>query len=124
MLELIPVEAENVVAYRAEGTITVEDFAQVADEIEEKLEDHESLLLYAELFSIEGMEPSAIVEDVRFGARHIQDLQRFDRVAVVTDADWIGKVAGLEGAMIPGLEIEWFDEDDSEPAMAWLISGD
>lgn len=123
MLELVPVDQDNVVAYRTAGTVTATDFDLVADEIEKKLETQEELLLYAELESLQGIEPAALAKDIAFGARHLDDLRRFARVAVVTDEGWIETAASAEGGLIPGLDIETFSSAEKERAMAWLLSG-
>ncbi len=123
MLELIPVESEQLIAYRTEGKIASADFERVADRIEEKLEGQSgSLRIYAEIESLSGIGPMALWKDLKFGARHITDLDRFDRIAVVSDEGWIENLARLEGAVIPGVEIETFSKQDRERAMAWALA--
>ena len=47
-------------------------------------------------------------------------VSRFDRVAVMAEAEWILKFSVLEGALIPGLEIKGFGLDQERNAEAWL----
>ncbi|SDY27768.1 SpoIIAA-like [Jannaschia faecimaris] len=47
-------------------------------------------------------------------------LSKFDRCAVLSDADWLRKAAEIEGAFIPGLEIKSFKLDEGKEAEAWL----
>ncbi len=48
---------------------------------------------------------------------------KFDKCAVLCDAEWIRKAAALEGALIPELEIKSFTLEDGDGAEAWLAEG-
>jgi len=50
-------------------------------------------------------------------------LGKFDRCAVLSDIQWLGKAAEIEGALIPGLDIKAFDLDEADAAEAWLAEG-
>jgi hypothetical protein len=47
-------------------------------------------------------------------------LGRYDKCAVVTDSNWLRKAALVEGALVPGLEINSFEMKDMAAAEAWL----
>ena len=47
-------------------------------------------------------------------------LGKFDRCAVLTDANWIKTAAELEGALFPGIAIKGFGLSEREAAEAWL----
>ena len=47
---------------------------------------------------------------------------KFDKCAVLADASWIRAIAAIEGALIPGLAIKAFDEDETAQAEAWLAT--
>lgn len=47
-------------------------------------------------------------------------LGKFDRCAVLTDANWLQTAAEIEGALFPGIDIKGFDLDDIEEAEEWL----
>ena len=47
-------------------------------------------------------------------------VQRFDRVAVLANKEWIKRVSEIEGALIPGLRIKAFDPDHEQQALTWL----
>lgn len=47
-------------------------------------------------------------------------INRFDRVAVLADKNWLKKASEFEGALFPGLEIKAFDPDEKLAAEAWL----
>lgn len=47
-------------------------------------------------------------------------LSKFDRCAVLSDANWLRKAAEVEGALFPGLEIKSFELGERDAAEAWL----
>ena len=47
-------------------------------------------------------------------------LGRYDKCAVVTDSNWLRNAARVEGALVPGLEINSFEMKDMAAAEAWL----
>lgn len=123
MLELITVKPKNLIAYRVEGKVTAQDFERVAKVIEDRLEEQDDVAVYAQIDSLEGMEPTAVVKDVAFGIRNAGKLSKVDRVAVVTDEDWIQNATKVEDAVLPGIDMSAFPKAESERAMAWVLSG-
>lgn len=47
---------------------------------------------------------------------------RFRRCAVVSGTGWIRRMAEIEGALIPGLEIRSFEPGNEATAEAWLAA--
>lgn len=47
-------------------------------------------------------------------------ISRFERCAVLSDAGWIKKIAEIEGAIFPGIEIKGFALSEKDAAEAWL----
>jgi len=45
---------------------------------------------------------------------------KFDKVAVVASKGWVRKAGEIEGALIPGLDIKAFEEDQLAAAEDWL----
>ncbi len=46
-----------------------------------------------------------------------------DRIAIVSDDDWVRTAARLESALLPGISYAVYDEDEAEAARAW-VAGD
>jgi len=49
-------------------------------------------------------------------------LRRFDRVAVITEKQWLQKASEIEGKLLPGMTIKAFDLDEEALAEQWLAS--
>jgi len=56
---------------------------------------------------------------------HIPALTRWiyslDRIALVSDEEWMRTAARLESALLPGVEYAVYDEDEADAARAWVM---
>ena len=120
MIELLPEFPDNVIAVSCRGKVTRRDYEEVlVPHVERMLEKHERLRLYYEVGpEFEGIEPGAVWEDFKVGVEH---LSRWERIAVVTDVDWIGHSIRAFGFLIPG-EIRIFAMKEVRQARDWIMS--
>ncbi len=49
-------------------------------------------------------------------------IRKFERCAVLADQTWIKAISEIEGALIPGVEIQGFNLDQKGEAEAWLAA--
>src|SRR5579872_3105621 len=91
---------DDVVAVRATGRVTRDDYAQVlVPAIERALSSHKKLSCYYELApEMQGFDVGAMWEDARVGIAH---LTRWERIAVVTDVEWLRTAANLFRFLVP-----------------------
>lgn len=120
MIEELTGFPENVVAVACKGRVTRQDYETTLIPLVEKaLEGHEKVRLYYEIGAgFEGIEPGAMWEDFKVGMEH---LLRWERVAVVTDIDWIGNTIRFFGIMIPGA-VKIFPTADMSQARDWVVA--
>ena len=120
MIELISGFPDNVVAVSGKGRITKQDYDTVlVPAVEEALKAHDKVRLYYEIGpSFGGFDPAAAWEDFKVGMEH---LTRWQRVAVVTDVDWIKHTMQLFSFIMPG-DIRVFSMVEAELARAWLAA--
>jgi hypothetical protein len=118
MIEVMTDLPDRVLGLRARGEVSAQDYRTVlVPAIEEKLTKHKKArLLYVLGDDFEGYTGGAAWEDAKVGMKH---LTAFERVAVVTDVDWIEKMIKAFGFVIPG-EVRVFDDDDLEEARLWI----
>lgn len=117
MIELMPMDREDVVGYRISGRIDRVDLEPVVTELERLFKHHDKLRVYAEVESFEGITLPALIEDLRFGLRH---LRRFEREAIVSDKKWLATLAGIGDKLFPSLEVRHFSWDEKIEALAWI----
>jgi hypothetical protein len=118
MIEVLEGLPDNVVAFVAKGRETRRDYDQVLiPKVVEALGRHEKIRCYYELGSeFSGMDSGAIWEDVRVGFAH---LSHWERVAVVTDVDWIRFAISMFRFLVPG-EVRVFGADEASAARHWI----
>ena len=118
MIEVMTDLPERVLGLKASGEVTAEDYKTVlVPAVEEQLTRHKKVrLLYVFGEEFKGYTGGAAWEDAKVGMKH---LTSFERVAVVTDVDWIENVIKAFGFAVPG-EVRVFDDDDLEAARQWI----
>ncbi|MEE4153191.1 MAG: STAS/SEC14 domain-containing protein [Erythrobacter sp.] len=56
---------------------------------------------------------------------HLPTLLRYiyslDRIAILSDEEWLRSAARLESALLPGVEYQVYDDDEAEAALAWVL---
>ena len=120
MITLIPQMPQGAIGVRASGKITDEDYREVlVPALAEALQDENVKLLYV-LEKGFSYSAGAAWEDTKLWARHLTGWQK---VAVVSDADWLEHSIKAFGWLMPG-EIRVFDLDDLDDAREWLTAPD
>jgi hypothetical protein len=114
----IPGLPDNVIGFSASGTVTSKDYESILiPAVEEKLAERAKIrLLYHLGADFSGYELAAMWDDAKFGLRR---LTAWERIAVVTDIDWIRMSVKVFGFAMPG-HVRVFENDGLSGAIAWL----
>ncbi len=120
MLKLLTDFPSNVVAAMAHGTVTKQDYEDIlVPRVLLALKQHPKIRCYYELGSqFSSMEAGAIWEDFKIGVEH---LTRWERVAIVTDVEWIKHAANIFRFLMPG-EIRVFPTSAATAARSWITA--
>ncbi len=118
MLKLLEGYPDNVLAIRGSGEITARDYSDVmVPAVENKLSEHKRVrLLYVLDDTFDGFTGAAAWEDAKVGMRH---LAAFERVAVVSDADWVRTMVRGFGFAMPG-QVKVYALEDTDDAREWI----
>jgi hypothetical protein len=109
------------VGVEAVGTVTEEDYQQVlAPALADALQRREVRLLYILGDEFDSFSRGAAWADTKLWAKNITG---WERVAVVSDADWLEHAVSVFGWLVPG-EMRVFETDDLDEAKAWLVGID
>lgn len=119
MITPIAFDADNVIGMRIDGRIVAEDMDRIAAMVEEKLTRFDKLRVYVEVPSFEGISIEGFFKDLQLGLRH---WHRFEKEAVVSDEQWMHKLAPLGGHLVSGLEVKVFASNESVAAKAWVVA--
>jgi hypothetical protein len=118
MIERVIDLPDNVLGFRAIGEVTADDYQKMlVPTVEEMLSKQTRVrLLYVIGKDFKRFTGGAAWEDAKIGMRH---LSSWDRIAVVTDIDWIVNTVKALGFAFP-CEIRVFDDDDLDDAREWI----
>jgi hypothetical protein len=120
MIEALEGFPANVAAFSCHGHVTRTDYDTVlVPAVEEALRRHEKIRLYYETAAdFEGIDPGAVLEDVMVGLSHAL---QWERMAVVTDVNWIRNSILLFRFLIPG-ELRVYSSDEAAKAKEWIAA--
>ena len=112
---------DGVLGFRATGKITADEYRELMKPIYAALERGEQLNIYFELGNdFHGLDLPALWEDLKAaGSVGLKHRSSWQRMAVVTDKDWIRHGAAVAGWLAPG-ELRLFDPDERPAAKAWV----
>ena len=113
---------DNVVAVSCEGRVTRKDYDSVLiPAVTTAVHRHTKVQVYYEITSrFTGMDAGAMWEDFLVGMEH---LLRWERVAVVTDIEWIRHTVNMFRFLLPG-KIRIFADSDAAAARAWIVGSE
>jgi hypothetical protein len=117
MIDIIPTSTDNVIGCRIDGKITTEDIERVGNHIEDKFTKNKKLRIYVEVTKLEGISLEALFKDLKLAIKHYKD---FDKKAVVTDKEWMKRVAVIADILFPNIEVKCFSFEDKEKALDWV----
>ena len=120
MLEILTDFPDNIIAAAAHGVVTRHDYQEfLVPQVELALKRHPKIRCYYELGAqFSRMEPGAMWEDFKIGVEH---LSRWERVAVVTDVEWLRQAVNIFRFLMPG-EVRVFATAEAAPAREWITA--
>jgi hypothetical protein len=119
MIQLIPMDGDQVIGLRIRCKIETSDFDEVVGILDEKFKRHEKLRIYTEIESIGGMSLEAFFKDIQYSLRNFR---RFDKEAVVSDKGWLKAFVSVADKLFPSIEARHFSFEEKEQALEWIRS--
>jgi SpoIIAA-like len=121
MLRILSHMPPGTVGVEAVGTVTEDDYRQVlAPALADALQRREVRLLYVLGEEFDSFSRGAAWADTKLWAKNLKD---WERVAVVSDADWLEHAVSVFGWLVPG-QVRVFETDEVDEAKAWLVGID
>jgi len=118
MLEIIPNLPDNVWGVNAYGKVSGEDYDRVLiPAIQAKLKRQKRIRVLHQLGpNFSGFTAEAMWDDAKVGIRHIT---AFEKIAVVSDVDWIVAAVKVFAFVIP-CPVRIFKNEELPEAKAWV----
>ena len=121
MIETVPGAPAGVYAFRVVGEITADDYRDVLNPAIEALAKGTGVRCVCVLDDgWTGMTAGAVWEDAKLGIDH---LTKFERIAVVTNRDWVEHVTNAFAKLFPN-KAKVFELGERDAAMAWAAADD
>lgn len=111
---------DKVVAFRIDGAVDQMAMMQVLGLISQVTQTHGKVRIYQEVKNIGGVEIDAIIEKIKF--LFSSGLSVFERVVIVTDKEWMQKVAAIEDKILSSIDIKAFSFDEQAKAIEYIQS--
>ncbi len=120
MIRLLDGFPENVLAAACEGQVTRPDYETVLiPAVEAALQRHQKLRIYYETTpQFTGIDAGAVWEDFSLGIGH---LPRWERMACVTDVEWIRFAVNAFRFLMPG-RLRVFPVSERDEARRWIVA--
>ncbi|MEO8009475.1 MAG: STAS/SEC14 domain-containing protein [Betaproteobacteria bacterium] len=118
MVEQIPDLPDNVLGFTAKGKVTAKDYESVIIPAVEAFFSRQpkGRFLYHLGDDFSGFEATAIWDDTKLGLKHLTD---WERMAVVSDVEWIRGAIQVFGLMMPG-QVRVFHIREFAEAKRWV----
>ena len=108
---------EDIIEIAVDGKILHDDYQRVLPEFENIIARHGSMRCLIEVGHIKGMQPKAVLDDLKFDIKHAKDIRR---CAIVSDANWHRSLTRLWGWFMPKCKVETFKPEQRAEAAAWV----
>jgi hypothetical protein len=119
MMEWID-SADDIVALKLADKIGGADLDAIMDRLDTAMARHETVHIFLETCSIDGIELSGLGSYVVRALPLLGKLGRFGRVAVVADQAWIRAGTRIESALLPGISYRTFTPEQRDEAFDWV----
>ncbi len=118
MIRILEGLPDNVLGVEASGKVTDDDYETVlVPAVQERIDGGGKIrFLYVLGEEFDGWTMGAMWEDAKLGG---SELRAWEKVAVVTDKDWLQHMVKAFGWMIPG-DVRVFGLGELEDAKAWV----
>ncbi|MEZ5815538.1 MAG: STAS/SEC14 domain-containing protein [Hyphomicrobiaceae bacterium] len=121
MIEQLEGYPDNTCAFVCHGHVTRQDYTSVlVPAVEAALKNHDKVRLYYETApDFTGIDPTAVWQDTMVGMGH---LFRWERIAVVTDVDWIRNTFQFFSFLVPA-QMKVVPLERADDARQWIRAG-
>lgn len=118
MIELMENVPDKVIAFKAIGKVSSDDYENVLiPSIEAALKKHEKVRALGQLGpEFSGFEAAAMWDDAKVGLKHYTS---WEKIALVTDIEWVIRSVKVFGFLVPG-EVKLFSNDQLAEAKTWI----
>lgn len=118
MLQLLDFTQNNIIATRATGKVTGEDYERLKPMLDNITSKGQKIRWYYELQNEEGFDMGAILEDLKVDIQHASD---YEKIAVVGDKKWQETVTKAFRPFT-NANVHFFEMNEKQEARHWIMN--
>lgn len=121
MIHQLELGNDKVMAWRIEGKVDQADYEPVVKSIENKMNTADKLNVYVEIPKMPGITLPAIWEGIKSGLANLRKYNnKLNKVAVVTDKEWLQIMTEIENRLFTGIDERSFSMEEAAEAKEWI----
>jgi hypothetical protein len=121
MIENLSSSNDKVLAFRVEGKITTKDIEEIYALIKAKVAYEQPMYIYMEMKEFPGMTFQSVWEEIKQLVPDFTSIiKHIEKVALVTDQQWIQKLADAASFVLSNVEQKSFTFNEREEAQKWV----
>lgn len=117
--QMLKTSRDDVLAIEIDGIITPDATATVMDDLERRLASHDKISVLVHFKHFGGIDPAVFMQSGLISTK-FEAMRKLERYAVIGAPQWMQKVVGAVGPMVPGAEIRSFAADQEAEAWVWM----
>ncbi len=110
----------HVAAFGLVDVLEQKDIAALQKHMQEKMSSQDRICLLIDMTKWSDITSAAIVADAKFEFGMIGQLNRFEKMAVVTDKKFVEAFMSFLSPLVPTIEIKCFGPDEHDKALAFV----
>lgn len=110
----------RLIIVQVSGTLVKADYEKFVPEFERLVREHGKLRLLFDMTGFHGWELSAAWEDLKFGVKHLSDIER---LAMIGEKKWQQGMAVFSKPFTKA-QVRYFDHNDAAEARRWIEQED
>lgn len=111
--------SDSVLTLTLVGTVTEDDIAALRETIEAAFSEHSEISMVLDLTRWEDVTGNAIREDMALELKLLGKLGRIERIAFLSDKQWVTAMARGVGPWLPSVSLRAFPGDQGAAAREW-----
>ena len=122
MLHKIDLGKDKAVGFSWEGKYDEKAFKQSVLQFLPELQSKSEMNVYLEVHDITDVQAKALWDEIKFDVKNFKELtEKIDRIALVTDLEWLKGLSKASFSLMPSLSIKTFDLKDKGAARVWVV---
>ncbi len=116
MIKVKEPQTNNILHVTIQDKVTEDEINTIAQKIKQTLTQYNKVRMYLEIPDFEGYSLKGFFEDLKQTGKYLSD---FEKVAVVTNESWLGKLGSISDLVIDA-DIKYFKLEEAETARQWV----